>query len=283
MCLARHALCLSSLDASLCVFLNVFMETTSDQTPGFDFQNYLRNELTQRCRSNTAYSLRAFARDLEVEPSALSKILNGKRTITAEMKERFGRKLNLSREQLRALNCAGATVDPTYKSLAEDSFKIISDWHHFAILELTKVEGFRPDTAWIAKSLGLPKAEASEAINRLKRIGFLNESEGQLKDTSGDVTTVDHQFTNVAFKNLQRQVLHQAMQALDNTALDQRDQSSMTMAIDSTKLPQAKTMIKKFRRDLSAFLENGKQRDAVYQLSVSLFPMTNFKAKIRDN
>lgn len=251
---------------------------------GFDFQTYLQTELTERCRANPAYSLRAFARDLDVEPSALSKILNGKRALTEEMRSRFGKRLKLSREQITALACADSAAADAggaagvgradYRRLAEDSFTVLANWYHYAILELTKIDGFESNSAWIARKLGLTRAEASEAIARLKRLGFLEEeANGRLHDVSGNVTTVGHEFTNVAFKNMQRQVLQQALAALE-TDYNQRDQSSMTMAIDSSKLPQAKQMLKKFRRDLSKFLESGPCRDDVYQLSLSLFPLT---------
>lgn len=93
-------------------------------------------------------------------------------------------------------------------------------------------------------------------------------------DISGDITTVGHEFTNVALKNMQRQVLQKALAALDEVEFEKRDQSSITMAVDSSKIPQARAMTKKFRRELSSFLESGGSRDAVYQLSLSLFPLT---------
>lgn len=142
-----------------------FMNMATDLNSGFDFQSYLRTELTQRCRANAAYSLRAFARDLDVEPSALSKILSGKRAITHEMKTRFGKKLKLTRQQLNVLRCAKSVSMAEdaadfgessasssgsaglYRLMAEDSFRILSDWYHYAILELTKVDHFRSDAA----------------------------------------------------------------------------------------------------------------------------------------
>jgi hypothetical protein len=47
------------------------------------------------------------------------------------------------------------------------------------------------------------------------------------------------------------------------------------MAIDKRKLPNAKKMIRKFRRELCAYLEIRRVRDEVFNLDVQLVPVTN--------
>jgi uncharacterized membrane protein (DUF106 family) len=47
----------------------------------------------------------------------------------------------------------------------------------------------------------------------------------------------------------------------------------MTMSIDVKKLPEARKIIKKFRREMSQFLESGNQT-RVYQLGIQLFPIS---------
>lgn len=51
----------------------------------------------------------------------------------------------------------------------------------------------------------------------------------------------------------------------------------MTMAVDKQRLPEAKALIKSFRRDLAKLLSRGKKRDEVYNLSIALFPITNIR------
>lgn len=60
-----------------------------------DFRSFLQDELEKRCKKNPRFSLRAFARTLEVEPSALSKILHGKRALTPKMLMRMASQLGL--------------------------------------------------------------------------------------------------------------------------------------------------------------------------------------------
>lgn len=42
-----------------------------------DYRSYLRNELECRVNANAQYSLRAFARDLDMPPQMLSFVLSG--------------------------------------------------------------------------------------------------------------------------------------------------------------------------------------------------------------
>ncbi|MNJ92610.1 hypothetical protein D3C87_102830 [compost metagenome] len=66
-----------------------------------DFRQFLEDELARRSQNSPRYSLRAFARHLEVDSSFLSKILNGKRTVTMRTIRMFGERLNLQNEELQ--------------------------------------------------------------------------------------------------------------------------------------------------------------------------------------
>lgn len=65
-----------------------------------DFRTFLEEELARRNQNYPRYSLRAFARELDVDSSFLSKILNGKRTVTLRTIRMFGERLNLSQDEL---------------------------------------------------------------------------------------------------------------------------------------------------------------------------------------
>jgi transcriptional regulator with XRE-family HTH domain len=66
-----------------------------------DFRQFLEEELARRSQNYPRYSLRAFARHLEVDSSFLSKILNGKRTVTMRTIRMFGERLNLTPDELQ--------------------------------------------------------------------------------------------------------------------------------------------------------------------------------------
>ncbi len=81
---------------------NALQEVLADSTSQMnaDFRKFLADELVRRTETSPRYSLRAFARHLDVDSSFLSKILNGKRTVTLRTIRMFGEKLNLPTQDL---------------------------------------------------------------------------------------------------------------------------------------------------------------------------------------
>ncbi|MEQ1878807.1 MAG: TIGR02147 family protein [Bdellovibrionia bacterium] len=233
-----------------------------------NLKDLLSLEFNERSKRNPAYSLRAFAKQLGVDSSYLSKILTGKRKLSKRAELGFAKKLNWDPEKLKSLSKS------EFQQIEMDQFKIISDWYHFAILELVHTESFRPSSTWIARSLKISFGEAQDAVERLKRLNMIQvDAKGSWKVTVQNSTT-HHAQTNEALQKMQTQILTQAIQALTETPLTERDQSTVTMCVSEARLEQAKLMIKNFRRDLMHFLEGGKTKDRVYQLNVSLFPVS---------
>jgi uncharacterized protein (TIGR02147 family) len=263
---------------------------------GTDFRLFLQEELLRRCRANPSYSLRAFAKSLGTDFSSLSKILKGKRPLGPRAIRNLGKRLGLGPAELQrylgglkrshnAITGSETTLieaDTDYGQLALDSFQIISDWQHYAILELMRVDQFRSEEKWIARALGITVSEAHITLERLERVGLIEKTaEGWVDISGGKSTTVHNEFTATAFRSLQRQILERALVALEEVPMEKRDQSSMTMAIDTDRLPEAKEMIKDFRRKLAKFLSRGERRDQVYNLGISLYPVSKIEGELQ--
>jgi transcriptional regulator with XRE-family HTH domain len=81
-----------------------------------------------------AYSLRAFAKYLEINQSFLSKLLKGQRAVTKDLAATVAPKLGLKPAQVKALFSTGTASMPGFLSLSDDEFELLSEWHHFAII-----------------------------------------------------------------------------------------------------------------------------------------------------
>jgi uncharacterized protein (TIGR02147 family) len=137
------------------------------------------------------------------------------------------------------------------------------------------VDDFVDDPRWIARALGITVSEVNFAIERLIRLGILRaDADGALTRVTKDLSTIGTAATSAAHRRLQAQILQQAQEALETVPVERRDQSTMTMAIDPQLLPRAREMTREFRRGLCAFLQSSGRLTEVYQLSVSLFPLT---------
>lgn len=245
--------------------------------PSGEFRELIRSELLDRCRQNPRYSLRAFAKQLGLAPSTLSMVLAGQRGLGPVMIKKLSAKLGLSAQEAAVYaerNSATAEETSAYRQLAFDHFRVIADWHHYALLELVSVRGFQADSAWVARALGISKSEVEAAVKRLQRLEMLSVENGVWRDLSENVTNLDNPLIASSRRKHQAQILAKAAEALQKTPIDRRDQSSMVMAIDSRKLPEAQKRLTKFRRQLTTYLQKG-ERDGVYALSLSLFPLTS--------
>jgi uncharacterized protein (TIGR02147 family) len=240
-----------------------------------DFRSFLQEELISRCRRNPNYSLRSFAKALSISHSALTEMLNGKRPITKKSIEKLGLTLGLSLESLKTYqNVPVATSTQkqadaaTYQQITIDQFAVISDWYHFS-----------HTTANFARALGITKSEANIAVERLLRIGILekNEEDRFIELNAGFATNISGNLTSMGSKKLQKQILEQSIEALVNLPIEVRNHTSMTMAVDPKLLPEAIERIKKFRRELTEFLETSGEATEVYQMSLSLFPITQIE------
>jgi len=245
-----------------------------------DFRLYLQDELVSRGQKNSSYSLRSFARTLGLDPSSLSQILRGKRKLAPKSIEKLAQRLGLGPDEIAKFKTAPGILNPipSRYELTLDVFKVIADWYHFAIFELVTVRNFQPDPKWISKSLGITVSEAHSAIERLQRLDLIViDNKGKWKQGNDLITTTGNSFTTTAFRKLQRGVLEKALLALEEMPIEIRDQTSMTMAINSKRIPEIKEKIKKFRRQLCEDLQKDKVRDSVYNLGVSFYPLTRFE------
>lgn len=255
-----------------------------------DLRWVLQEELSSRCRKNPSYSLRAFAKLLDISPAALSALLNGKRPITHKMKERLGLKLGFSIKELSRFNSKphGNTKRPQesaahFQQITIDIFSIISEPHHYSILELMKTRGFRLNSRWIAGRIGRTPSEVNFALERLERAGLLvRDSRNQLVDsTEGFSTDIREGLSSEAQRHFQMRSLQNAIASIEAVAHTERDNTSITMAIDPRDMPRAKEMIKAFRRQFCHTLEASPQLDEVYQLTIAFNPVTKLAPQKR--
>lgn len=243
------------------------------------FKKYLQDELLKRSKKNPAFSIRSFALQLEVEPSSLAQILSGKRKLTDKMCERLGLKLGVTDLKMKSLMKdpkSPARAFSTHSKLTDDAFTVISDWYYYAILELTHCDGFEGKIGWIAKALDISFAETLAAVERLKRLNYLEvTADGRWVDKLGDSSNLGNEFKAPAFTEHQRQVLKKASQALQTVSYERRIQSSLTVSVSQDKVVEAKAMILNFMEELDQFLKSGQTKDEVYKVSFSLFPVSN--------
>jgi uncharacterized protein (TIGR02147 family) len=259
---------------------------------------FLSAELSNRKQRNDAYSARAFARDLGLSPSRLSEVLSGSHGVSESTADRIALNLKLKptvRKFWKDLILATSSRNQKVRELAqkrvsefrkvegvrrleEEQFRVISDWYHGAILELTQVQGFRSDVNWIAERLGIAIVQVEGALYRLKQLGLLRmESDGCL------VACLEafNAFSDVpssAIRKFHRQILTMHMESLIEDSMSEREAVSMILAIPKARMPEFQQEMKAFVTQFWQRIEND-DKDALYSLSVPLCPVRNRRGK----
>ncbi len=244
------------------------------------FSEIIFNKYNERKAKNPHYSLRSFARDLEISPGNLSDILNNKLKISLTKAQSVAHHLNLIDDEkkfflsLIEFNNIGKKkqylYDTNYTTLSDEIFSIFSNWYYFAIVELVRVEGFKNDLHWISKRLGINPNEASEALIILKKVGLLKEVDDTLIQTYDFFALPSGRPMDEA-KALHKQTLARAVIALDEQSVEERDFSSGFLRVRSNDLPLIQQKIKEFKRNLMSELEAGDNHNSVYNFSIQFF------------
>lgn len=249
-------------------------------------QDYINEELDRRKRRNPKYSLRSFARDLNLSVGLLSEIATGKKSMTLKMAVHFADALQIPparryrfidtvlRESLEALKSKAQVGGAPHNKelLHNDQLRVIYDWYHFSILSLARTQGAKADPKWVAQRLSISPAEAQGALNRLKRLGLISLKKDELIRTSLPLeTSVD--IPSIFLKRSHHQTLEKTIQSLYEVPVTQREIMSTTVATSPQKLQEAKIMIRQFADKLADFLEDGPMTE-VYNINIQLVPST---------
>lgn len=264
------------------------------------FRDVLQREFGSKRSRNANYSLRAFARDLQMPPSKLSEVLRGFSGLSAKSANKIAKKLQLSvtetkwfvlsveahhnrskrerarfREELIKQSEGG-----NFSEIDLEKFKVISDWHHFAIMELTGAADFSSDPEKIARRLGLSIDEVRSAIARLIALDLLKyDQEGRLQQTLEDLRTT----SDIPSREIRRhhsQILGLAEKALENVSMDQRDFSSMMLLISAEQMEEARSLIKEFRRNFDRIMKaRSDEKNRLYSLSIQFIPLEKLDKK----
>jgi len=257
------------------------------------YRHFLTDELKTRQERNRDYSMRDFANELNIRSSRLTEILNGKVGLSEDRALRVAESLKISEDEkkifvdlVQSVHGRGTVTKklaserlrlrfPEASQMQMDQFDSISEWYHLAIVDLIKTKGFENNPAFISRKLGISEADASMAIERLVRIGALEQVDGQLRQSTENRTTT-REVPSMAIRTFHRQILQKAETALDNQELNERDFGSLVFSISKEQLPLFKEKILQLRREFKNEIASrgSDEKNAVYCFSSQLFQLT---------
>lgn len=262
-----------------------------------DYRLFLKDRFTDLKSSRRGVSHRSLAlRAGFSSPNFLKLVMDGKRNLTEASIPKVGIAFELDEKEfnffakLVAFNQAKSIEkkDSTYhelKKLRADlplrrvehcQFEYFERWYHVAIRELVGLTSFQEDPKWIRQNLqgkvSLPQIRQS--LRLLERLGFVRRDvKGRLVPSVGSLSTGD-EVASVGIYRFHEAMLKKAQASLHETKAQYRDISSVTVSVSREKLQSLKQSIQAFRKEMLALAEQSDQAEAVYQMNIQLFPLS---------
>jgi uncharacterized protein (TIGR02147 family) len=282
---------------SLTNCLEIVWETHGERDQKLDeslnYRNILLQEYKKRKEFNPQYSRVAFAKKIGLPASQLHDILKRRYGLSVERAFNISEKLGFDKYK-QSLFCTLVESEHsrsrTHRQSAQkklklilkklqitrmaiDKFKLISDWPHFAIMELIELKNFQPNVSWIANRLGITEERAFQAVSRLERLRLLKINGPKWKIAT-DATLVGGEQPSATIRLFHKNVLTRAIKALEQQCISDREFISATFAMNKDQIPQAKKKLQNFLEDFSLEYTKVNDKDCVYNLSLQLFEVT---------
>lgn len=246
-----------------------------------------------------SYSLRALARDVNLSPSYLSKILSGKKEFPIHRLDDFVKHLHIDdigqelikksldvstknnnasiRLDKDLSNAQDNNLSQNYEMLSKDKFFLLSDWTYLAIMDLVSCANFKPEITSIAKRLGISMTRTQDAVERLFNSGCLfKEEDGAWKKNIKKIRFPNNK-ANPLFRNFHRKTMVHSIEKFQEHTRDsdfeKRLLSGMFVAGNPENFSEAKKILNEAIFKASEVLQSGEPTE-VYHIGIQAIPWT---------
>jgi uncharacterized protein (TIGR02147 family) len=259
-----------------------------------DYRTFLHDYYESRKKEHPYFSYRFIGKKIDLDPGYVVKILQGKLHLPDKYIDaicalcKFSAKESLFFRALINFNKAKSESQIklnfeklcSYKSLGKQrlekfQYEYYTKWYYAAIRSLVGIYRFSGDYEALAAMLTpqISVREAKNAIRLLEKLKLIRkEPSGEYRPTDAFVTTGESWHT-LAVKDFQRETIRLAGESLTRHDKEERDISTVTVAINKNDLAEAKEEIAAFRETILKLASDSSDPDGVYQLNVQLFPM----------
>lgn len=261
-----------------------------------DYRELLRQYYVQRKLEFPLYSYRMMGQKLDLETSQVFRILNKELHLPTRCipfaKEMLGLS-GRSGELFEILVAAGKTRqksrkdklygmamslrDVELRELESDELQFLGKWWIPVVRSAIELNGGDANPSRLQKQImpALSREQIAEAVRVLKDLGFLTPL------ASGRFGMAKLHFSAAgkpkaqAIRNYQNQLLDLAQNALVNIDPNERNISSLMVSVDDECYRDLQEMTREYRRQIQKRVEEVGKANRVFQIVVSLFPVTD--------
>ncbi len=245
---------------------------------GQNIREYLLQEYNRRKARTGQYSIRSFARFLNMQPATISQILNGKRKVTfataSEILDKLNVPTNVKNALLLSLDEDLPDHIPPLKPLEIDREppEQLSWWETWAAYAALDLPGLEKTLAGISNKLGIPLEKTSEVMEFLVSSGFVTLVDGAYHREKNSLV-MEFGRTPAFDTAIAQNLISLSVEKLKNPAKMSTLQNFMVI-IDENDFLEINRRLIEFRESLRLYLARPRPlRDKVYNLNMHLFPI----------
>ena len=263
-----------------------------------DYRKFLQEFYELEKSLDPTFSYRVFAAAIGIDASLLVKILQGKRHVSAKNIETFVQFFHFKEgkaEYFREMVAYGKAKNDeqvrkhfetlqkmrpsSCRELDEARYRYFQQWFYPMIRSALDVFDYRGSEH--AAALGdscIPKLSASQvenAVDALLQLGLAHKrKDGRIVPTDAHLKTKEH-WLSASISDYQKSIAELAHRSIAETPKEERDISTLTMALDSTQIQRIRDIIAEARKSIVNVANSMPSQicDSVYQLNFQLFPM----------
>lgn len=267
-----------------------------------DYRKFLQDFYELEKSLDPTFSYRVFAAAVDIDASLLVKILQGKRHVSTKNIEsfvQFFRYKEGKAEYFREMIAYGKakTDDQVRKhfetlqkmrpaacrELDEARYRYFQQWFYPMIRSALDVFDYRGENH--AAALGdscIPKLTATQvqnAVDALLQLGLAHkQNNGRIAPTEAHIKTKER-WLSASISDYQKSITELAQRSIAETPKEERDISTLTMALDSTQIHKIREILADTRKSIVKVVNAMPSQicDSVYQLNFQLFPMMKKK------
>lgn len=266
-----------------------------------NYIHYLKDTLKAKSKTNPSYSLRAFAKKLDLSPGALSLILNKKKNLSVARAYEVAQFLELDTNEteyftaLIQLESAKSetlrlqilekikNLNPNIKHsknlkqtiLTLEHFKLISEWYGLAILEL--ISGIEKD--WtskdIAKKLSLSKLDVDLTLERLIKLELIEETNNGIYKRVAETLMIESQIPSDAIRKYYEGVHEKSRLSIREQRPNEKVIGAQVFSFDLEQLEDVRKLTDDYLNALNELAALGKNKTEVYQAIANVFRLSN--------
>ena len=263
-----------------------------------DYRKFLQEFYELEKSLDPTFSYRIFAAAIDMDASLLVKILQGKRHVSTKNIEAFVQFFRFKEgkaEYFREMVTYGKAKNDeqvrkhfetlqkmrpsSCRELDEARYRYFQQWFYPMIRSALDVFDYRgPEHAAALGDSCIPKISANQvenAVDALLQLGLVHRrKDGRIVPTDAHLKTKEH-WLSASISDYQKSIAELAHRSIAETPKEERDISTLTMALDSSQIQRIRDIIAEARRSIVNVANSMPSQicDSVYQLNFQLFPM----------